>query len=307
MNRQTNEGEQRAHAPAVELTAVSYARRQQEEPLLRDVTLEIRAGEWVSVIGRNGCGKSTLAKLLVGLLAPGSGSIRIEGAAVTEGDGWAARERVGIVFANPDNQFVGLSVAEDIVFGMENRCWSRERMHERLQATAARLSIAHLLDRHPATLSGGQKQRVAIAAALATEPPILIFDEATAMLDEPSKREVLELMREMRAGGTHTLIAITHETDEMLASDRLIALADGRVAVSGKPGELLLDDELLAACGIETPYYVRLSRALRAQGCDIGDHLTDRTFMEALRLWQSDSSRSPIVTPPASRLAEQTA
>ena len=307
MNRQTNEGEKRAHAPAVELDGVSYVRRPQEEPLLRDVTLDIRAGEWVSVFGRNGCGKSTLAKLLVGLLAPSEGSIRIEGEAVTMDDGREARERIGIVFANPDNQFVGLSVAEDIVFGMENRCWSRERMQERLKAIAARLSIAHLLDRHPATLSGGQKQRVAIAAALATEPSILVFDEATAMLDEPSRREVLALMQEMRAGGTHTLIAITHETDEMLASDRLIALAGGRVAACGKPGELLLDEALLAACGIETPYYVQLSRALRAQGCDIGDHLTDRTFMEALRLWQSNSSRLTIVTPPVVRPAEQTA
>ncbi len=282
-------------APAVRMDRVSYTRRPQET-LLQDVSLTIEAGEWVSIIGRNGCGKSTLAKLLAGLLPISGGSISIGGTAVTAENGWALRERIGIVFANPDNQFVGMSVAEDIVFGMENRCWSEQQMRERLREIADRLSIVNLLDRHPAQLSGGQKQRVAIAAILAVEPSIIIFDEATAMLDEPSKREVLNLMREMREGGSHTLIAITHETDEMLASDRLIALADGKIAATGAPGSLLLDDRLLGACGMELPYYLKLSRALREKGCDIGDHLTDISFMEALRLWQSDSRTSLIVT-----------
>jgi energy-coupling factor transport system ATP-binding protein len=283
-------------APAVRMDGVSYARRPQEEPLLHDISLTIEAGEWVSIIGRNGCGKSTLAKLLSGLLPLSGGSLSIGGTPVTAANGWELRERIGIVFANPDNQFVGMSVAEDIVFGMENRCWSEQRMRERLYEIADRLSIVHLLNRHPAQLSGGQKQRVAIAAILAVEPSIIIFDEATAMLDEPSKREVLGLMREMRKGGSHTLIAITHETDEMLASDRLIALADGRIAAAGQPELLLRDEALLGACSMEMPYCLRLSRALREKGCDIGDHLTERSFMEALRLWQSDSRTSPIVT-----------
>lgn len=282
-------------APAVRMDRVSYTRRPQET-LLQDVSLTIEAGEWVSIIGRNGCGKSTLAKLVAGLLPISGGSISIGGTAVTAENGWALREQIGIVFANPDNQFVGMSVAEDIVFGMENRCWSEQRMRERLHEIADRLSIVHLLNRHPAQLSGGQKQRVAIAAILAVEPSIIIFDEATAMLDEPSKREVLNMMREMREGGNHSLIAITHETDEMLASDRLIALADGKIAASGAPELLLRDDALLDACGMEMPYYMRLSRALRYKGCDIGDHLTERSFMEALRLWQSDSRTSLIVT-----------
>ncbi len=283
-------------APAVRMDRVSYARRLQEKPLLQHISLAIETGEWVSIIGRNGCGKSTLAKLLSGLLPLSGGSLSIGGTLVTAANGWALREQVGIVFANPDNQFVGMSVAEDIAFGMENRCWSEQRMRERLYEIAERLSVVHLLDRHPAQLSGGQKQRVAIAAILAVEPSIILFDEATAMLDVPSKREVLNLMREMREGGRHTLIAITHETDEMLASDRLIALADGTVSAAGAPELLLRDEALLDVCGIEMPYYMRLSRALREKGCDIGDHLTERSFMEALRLWQSDSRTSPIVT-----------
>jgi energy-coupling factor transport system ATP-binding protein len=283
-------------APAVMMDRVCYARRPQEEPMLQDVSLTIQAGEWVSVIGRNGCGKSTLAKLLAGLLPLSGGSVSIDGTTVTAANGGALRERVGIVFANPDNQFVGMSVAEDIVFGMENRCWSEGRMRERLHEVAERLSITQLLDRHPAELSGGQKQRVAIAAILATAPSIIIFDEATAMLDEPSKREVLALMREMRERGGHTLIAITHETDEMLAGDRLIALANGRIAAMGEPDVLLRDEALLSSCSIETPYYMKLSRALREKGCDIGEHLTDRSFMEALRLWQSNSRTSLTVT-----------
>lgn len=266
----------------IELNQVTYVGRDKQHPLLKQLTFHIRAGQWVSIVGRNGCGKSTLVKLLNRLLPSDSGSIVIDGMLLTNETIGRIRERIGMVFPNPDNQFVGLTVTDDIVFGLENQCLDRATMQERVAHYADRLSITHLLTRHPAQLSGGQKQRVALAAVLAMEPKIVIFDEATSMLDEKSKREMIELMHDMKSSGKYTLISVTHDQDEINATDRVLALVDGAIAADCKPYELWLQDELLQSCGLKPSFIVQLGRELQIRGLELGDHLHEREVIDAL-------------------------
>ncbi|MGY5341196.1 ATP-binding cassette domain-containing protein [Paenibacillus glucanolyticus] len=255
--------------------------------VLKDVSLAIPHGQWVCIAGRNGAGKSTLIRLLNGLLLMSRGRILIDGleqSGRTLGD---IRRHIGMVFANPDDQFVGLTVEDDIAFGLENLCLSREEMQHRIQTYAERLDIVHLLNRHPATLSGGQKQRSAIAAVLAMEPSILVLDEAASMLDEKSKNELLDSMRAMHADGRYTLISITHDVEEMAEADRLIVLDGGMVTADGSPRELLLREDLLQRCRLKAPFALQLCRELKERGIDIGELVREKEVQEALWLYHS--------------------
>ncbi|AWP29989.1 ATP-binding cassette domain-containing protein [Paenibacillus sp. Cedars] len=255
--------------------------------VLKDVSLAIPHGQWVCIAGRNGAGKSTLIRLLNGLLLMSRGRILIDGleqSGRTLGD---IRRHIGMVFANPDDQFVGLTVEDDIAFGLENLCLSREEMQHRIQTYAERLDIVHLLKRHPATLSGGQKQRSAIAAVLAMEPSILVLDEAASMLDEKSKNELLDSMRAMHADGRYTLISITHDVEEMAEADRLIVLDGGMVTADGSPRELLLREDLLQRCRLKAPFALQLCRELKERGIDIGELVREKEVQEALWLYHS--------------------
>lgn len=252
---------------AYELEQVSFA-YVPDAPVLDEVTLRISSGSWVSVVGPNGCGKSTLAKLLGGLLAVNNGTISVEGRELTRESVWEIRPRIGMVFQNPDNQFIGATVEEDIAFGLEGRCLSREEMRGRVERYAEKLEISHLLSKHPAELSGGQKQRVAIASILAMEPGIVIFDEASSMLDEKARGELLQIWQDMRKSGDYTLISITHDAEEIMASDRAIVLRGGAIAADRTPAELFADEELLQACRLIAPYRVRLLQELRKRGMD---------------------------------------
>lgn len=256
-----------AAAYAYELDGVSFAYTP-DTPVLDEVTLRIASGSWVSIVGPNGCGKSTLAKLLGGLLAANSGTIVVEGRELTQDSVWEIRPRIGMVFQNPDNQFIGSTVEEDIAFGLEGRCLSREEMIDRVQRYAEKLEISHLLTKHPAELSGGQKQRVALASILAMEPGIIIFDEASSMLDEKARSELLHIWRAMRSSGDYTLISITHDAEEIMASDRAIVLRGGAIAADTAPAELFGEEELLHACRLIAPYRVRLVQELRKRGLD---------------------------------------
>jgi energy-coupling factor transport system ATP-binding protein len=278
----------------IELSQVSFVGRDEQHPLLKQLSFRIRAGQWVSIIGRNGCGKSTLVKLLNRLLPSDSGSIVIDGMPLTNESIGRIRERIGMVFPNPDNQFIGLTVTDDIVFGLENRCLDRETMQERVAQYADRLQITHLLERHPTQLSGGQKQRVALAAVLALEPKIVIFDEATSMLDEKSKREMIELMHDMKSSGDYTLISVTHDQDEINATDRVLAIVDGVIAADCTPYDLWLQDELLEACGLKPSFIVQLGRELQQRGIELGAHLHEREVIDAL--WELSSRTSAIRT-----------
>jgi len=199
-----------------------------------------------------------------------------------------------MVFANPDDQFVGLTVADDLAFGLENRAVEPDLMRQMVRDIAEKFRITHLLDRHPARLSGGQKQRVAIASVLAAQPLILICDEATSMLDESAKEEILDMLREIHRSEPRIMISVTHDPDEMAAADRLMILSDRSIAADGKPNVLLQDEELLHTCGLEMPYALKLCRALRERGIDIGDHLQEGKVLNAL--WAYHSKKFPSIT-----------
>lgn len=250
---------------AYELQQVSFS-YDPEHPVLSDLSFSIPQGSWVSLVGPNGCGKSTLARLLGGLLAANAGTIIVEGTPLLKETVQQIRPRIGMVFQNPDNQFIGATVEEDIAFGLEGRCLPREEMIERVRRYAEKLEIGHLLSKHPSELSGGQKQRVAIAAILALEPGILIFDEASSMLDERARGELLTILKEMKRSGRYTMISITHDADEILASDRAIVLHKGGMAADLRPRELFRDEALLDACRLIAPYGIRLLNELRKRG-----------------------------------------
>ncbi|TYA11601.1 ATP-binding cassette domain-containing protein [Paenibacillus faecis] len=253
---------------AYELQQVSFS-YDPEHPVLSDLSFSIPQGSWISLVGPNGCGKSTLARLLGGLLAANAGTIIVEGTPLLKETVQQIRPRIGMVFQNPDNQFIGATVEEDIAFGLEGRCLPREEMVERVHRYAEKLEIGHLLSKHPSELSGGQKQRVAIAAILALEPGILIFDEASSMLDERARGELLAILKEMKGSGRYTMISITHDADEILASDRAIVLHKGGMAADLTPRELFGDEALLDACRLIAPYGIRLLNELRKRGIDL--------------------------------------
>ena len=278
---------------AVVFKDVSYRRGSgsHETSILKDIQLTIDTGEWVCIVGENGSGKSTLVRMINGMLSVSNGEIHVAGKQLNPDTLWDIRQRVGIVFANPDDQFVGMTVADDIAFGLENQCLDHVRMQEKIADYAQKLQITHLLDRHPATLSGGQKQRCAIAAVLAMEPSIVIFDEAASMLDERSKIELLDTMKAMRQSGNYTLISVTHDTDEMAAADRMIVLADQTIAADGKPQDILKRDDLMQRCRLLTPYPLQLCRELKLRGIDIGEYIDEREVLAAL--WEYHSKTCP--------------
>lgn len=263
-------------------------------PVLRDLSFSIPEGQWVSIAGPNGSGKSTLLKLINGLLRTREGRIIIDGTELTRLSVGDIRMKVGAVFQNPDHQSVGQTVAEDIVFGLENLCLDRETMASRLHLYAKRMGVAALLDRHPGQLSGGQKQRAALAAVLAMEPRIVLFDEATSMLDSAGKAEIVELLQEMRSSGKYTIVSVTHDVDELLASDRVLLLANGTVAADGAPKELLQQKELLAACRLKAPFVRQLGAALSRRGISAGDSPAGEAWDEegmVEALWRYHSSK----------------
>ena len=277
--------------PMIQVDNLSCAHEPGGPDFLRGISFSVYPGEWVSLVGANGTGKSSLVKRLNGLLPASGGRMAVDGIELADSTLGDIRERIGMVFANPDNQFVGLNVADDIVFGLENRCLDRIEMAARLTRYSAMLGIEAFLDRHPAELSGGQKQRVALAAVLALEPKVLILDEATSMLDEQAKQEILAQLRQMRETGRYTLISITHDTDEILATDRMLALADGGLVADGKPRELLADPALLERLRLRPSFAMELAAALRERGIAVPPRLNESELMEALTQWHSPSNK----------------
>lgn len=211
--------------------------------VIKDVSLSINKGEFVCILGHNGSGKSTLAKLLVGLLKADSGEIYINGKLLTEDSVGELRAEIGIVFQNPDNQFVGVTVKDDIAFGLENRRYAREDMLKLIDEFSKLVGMEKFLEANPETLSGGEKQRVAIAGILAYNPNIIIFDEATSMLDPRGIREVNEVINSLK--GQKTIIAITHNLREAINADRIIVMNDGKIVLDGKPEEVFKEKEIL--------------------------------------------------------------
>ena len=226
-----------------------YFRYNKEDRAVNGVSLEIEEGEFVCVLGHNGSGKSTLSKLLVGLLEAKSGTIQICGLELNEKNIDEIRKKIGIVFQNPDNQFVGITVKDDIAFGLENRKVNREKMLELIDKYSKLVNMHEFLDRNPEDLSGGEKQRVAIAGVLAMNPEIIIFDEATSMLDPRCVNEVLDIIKDLK--NKKTIISITHNLDEALFADRVVVMHEGRIVLNGSPKEVFENYNILKASNLD--------------------------------------------------------
>lgn len=278
--------------PIISLSHVTYAYPNSDVPALRDLSLTINKGEWVAIIGHNGSGKSTFAKLLNYLLAPDEGEITVNDVVATEENMWTIRDMVGMVFQNPDNQFVGATVADDVAFGMENRGVPRDEMITRVDAALEEVQMMPFADREPARLSGGQKQRVAIASVLALQPEILILDEATAMLDPTGRREMIALVHELKArmGDDLTVISITHDIDEAASADRVMVINDGELVETGLPAEIFANADQLRRFGLAVPFAEQLKEKLRLRGIAVpNEYLTTEGLVTWL--WQSISTK----------------
>lgn len=233
----------------IELDHVSFS-YVKDTPVLKEVTLNIKKGEWISILGHNGSGKSTLSKLMIGLLKARQGEIRIDGVALNEETVYDIRKKIGIVFQNPDNQFVGVTVEDDIAFGMENLEIPREEMIKNIETYAKKVDMFEYLKKEPYALSGGQKQRVAIAGILAMHTDIIIFDEATSMLDPKGRDVIMEYMRKLSDEGK-TIITITHDMKEAVYADQIVVLKEGQIITKGSPKEVFSDRALLNSSNLE--------------------------------------------------------
>jgi len=226
---------------------------------LSDVSFELRPGEYVGVVGPNGGGKSTLVRLLNGLLKPDSGRIRVSGLDPAT-EPFEVRKNLGVLFQNPENGLVAPFVEDDIAFGLENLGVPRGEMRERVAAAIQTVGLGGYERREPYTLSGGEKQRVALAGLLAVEPEILVLDEPTSMLDAAGRREVLERLEALRA--EKTVLHVTHHLEELLKADRILVLNGGRLVADVSPGRLLSDPEQLRENRLVLPVVTRLALAL---------------------------------------------
>lgn len=260
---------------AIRVEHLSYHYPEAEAAALDDVSFAVPAGEWWAIIGHNGSGKSTLAKNINGLLAPEAGVVTVAGMRLSEDSVWDIRAKVGIVFQNPDNQFVGATVADDVAFGLENRAVPRDEMVTRVHDALAAVNMQDFATREPARLSGGQKQRVAIAGIVAQQPDIIILDEATSMLDPAGRLEILALIRQLRERQHLTVLSITHDIDEAAGADHVLLLDDGHVIEEGTPAEIFAHGEELLHLGLDVPYPEKLKAALRQRKVKMQDHYLD--------------------------------
>ncbi len=233
----------------IEIKNLSFSYRE-DFHALNNVNLTIRKGEWISILGHNGSGKSTLAKLIVGLLKADKGDIYVDGILLTEETVHEIRRKIGIVFQNPDNQFVGVTVEDDIAFGMENLNFERSLMINRIEDFSKKVDMFEYLKKEPHELSGGQKQRVAIAGILAMNTDIIIFDEATSMLDPKGRESIMDYIKKLNEEGK-TIISITHDMKEAVNSDRIIILKEGKLLAVGETNTILNDKETLNSSNLE--------------------------------------------------------
>lgn len=253
----------------VQFNNVSFRYDEEAPYVLKNVSFSVFEGEWLAIVGHNGSGKSTLAKLMNGLLFPEEGDVYINHLKLSEELVWDIRDQVGMVFQNPDNQFVGTTVQDDVAFGLENHGIPRDEMVERVHEALRHVNMVDFLDQEPHHLSGGQKQRVAIASVLALRPKIIILDEATSMLDPRGRNEVLEVVRELKNKENLTIISITHDLDEAAKADRIIVMNKGQVYREGLPEDIFMMDDELTKLGLDIPFTTKLVKSLRENGYDI--------------------------------------
>lgn len=278
-------------ANIIEVKNVSFKyHTDQDNYTLKDVTFHVKQGEWLSIIGHNGSGKSTSVRLLNGLLVPESGNIIVDGELLTEKNVWDIRQKIGMVFQNPDNQFVGATVEDDVAFGLENKGVEHSQMKERVDEALNLVGMSAFKTREPARLSGGQKQRVAIAGAVALRPMIIVLDEATSMLDPKGRLELINIIRSIREDYQLTVISITHDLDEVALSDRVLVMKNGQVESSSTPRELFARGNEILQLGLDIPFTTSLINAFREDGFNLEeDYLTEKELEN--QLWQFISKK----------------
>jgi energy-coupling factor transport system ATP-binding protein len=259
MNSLGDEGVRRSGPPIVSCENLTYSYPGSERAALADVTFELRAGEYVGVVGPNGGGKSTLVRLLNGLLRADSGGVRVGGLDPAT-EPYLVRRKVGMLFQNPENGLVAPFVEDDVAFGLENLGVEREEMRERVREAIQAVGLEGYERREPHTLSGGEKQRVALAGLLALEPEVLLLDEPTSMLDAAGRRDILERLEELR--GTRTVLHVTHHLEELLDADRVLVLNAGRLVADVRPERLVSDADLLEENHLVLPPTLRLAAGL---------------------------------------------
>ena len=251
---------------------------------VKDITFHVKRGEWLSIVGHNGSGKSTTVRLIDGLLEAESGEILINGQQLTEENIWDLRRQIGMVFQNPDNQFVGATVEDDVAFGLENQGISRQEMKERVEEALNLVGMSDFKKKEPARLSGGQKQRVAIAGVVAQRPAILILDEATSMLDPEGRIELIETVQGIRKDYDMTVISITHDLEEVAMSNRVLVMKKGIIESTSSPRELFSRNDL-DKIGLDDPFANQLKHFLSQSGYDLPEHYLTESELED-KLWE---------------------
>ena len=276
--------------PVVQLKDIEFHYPYTQEKVLKQVNLTIYRGEWVAIVGHNGSGKSTIAKIMNGILPVEEGEVWIDGEKLTDENMWELRRKVGLVFQNPENQFVGATVEDDIAFGLENHGIKREDMVERIDRVLDAVRMTDYKTKEPARLSGGQKQRVAIAGVIALEPDVIILDEATSMLDPKGRKEVIDTIRKLHQEKNITVISITHDLEEAAGAGRVILMEQGEVKADTVPEELFVLGEALVEKGLDAPFSQKLKQELEKQGIPVPQEYMDTEGLVNW-LWESVLSK----------------
>lgn len=266
---------------AIQFDSISFS-YDETKKTIDNISFEIYENEYVCIVGHNGSGKSTLSKILMGLLKPKSGHIKIFDNLITYLNLMYLRETVGIIFQNPDSQFIGMTTEDDIAFGLENRKINRKFMPEIIDNVANVIDVKDILKMEAHFLSGGQKQKVAIASILAMNPKIIIFDESTSMLDPKSKVELKNIMHDLKTHAKKTIVSITHDMDELLQADKVIVLEKGKLVKVGKPSEIFTDLKFLQSISLDFPFILNLSRLLHLENKNIALTLDSNNLVDQL-------------------------
>ena len=271
-------------APAVLVEKASYSYPDTEKAAVDEASLRVEKGQFVAVLGRNGSGKSTLAKLLNGLYVASAGKVEVYGIDATDPEkAWDVRSHCGMVFQNPDNQIVSTIVEEDVAFGLENLGVEPKKIRERVAEALEMVGMSEHALSAPHMLSGGQKQRVAIAGVLAMRCEVIVFDEATAMLDPSGRREIFEIVQRLNREEGVTVVWITHFMEEAVQADRIFVMDGGKTVLSGSPREVFSQVERLRSLGLDVPAAAAFAGELRALGADVPEGiLTAKEAVEAV-------------------------
>ncbi|MBF0845039.1 energy-coupling factor transporter ATPase [Streptococcus danieliae] len=264
---------------SIEVRNLSFRYQKEDAHLtLKQVEFHVKQGEWLSIVGHNGSGKSTLVRLLNGLLEAEEGQVLINGQALSSENIWEKRQEMGIVFQNPDNQFVGATVEDDVAFALENNQVPPEEMQVRVEEALKMVNMWDFRDREPARLSGGQKQRVAVAGILALRPNIIILDEVTSMLDPEGRKELMETIAAIRSQQAITVLSVTHDLEEVSLSDRVLVMKAGRVKSLQTPQELFQRPDL-EDLGLDLPFTRQLVEML---DLDVSGYLSEEELQDYL-------------------------